>query len=62
MSTPDYSIFDAGDVVLLHIDPERLAAAGVPVRLEPAPESGELFPHLYGPLPLEAVRLVERYP
>ena len=53
---------DAGDVVLLHIDPERLAAAGVPVRLEPAPESGELFPHLYGPLPLEAVRLVERYP
>ena len=53
---------DAGDVVLLHIDPERLAEAGVPVRLEPAPGSGELFPHLYGALPLEAVRLVERYP
>jgi glutathione S-transferase len=53
---------DAGDVVLLHIDPERLAAAGVPVRLEPAPGSGELFPHLYGGLPLPAVRLVERYP
>jgi glutathione S-transferase len=50
---------DAGEVVLLHIDPERLAAAGVPVRLEPAPGSGELFPHLYGPLPIEAVRLVE---
>lgn len=52
---------DAGDVVLLHIDPERLAAAGVPVRLEPAPGSGELFPHLYGSLPLDAVRLVEPY-
>lgn len=52
---------DAGAVVLLSIDPERLAAAGVAVRLEPAPESGELFPHLYGPLPLEAVRLAEPY-
>lgn len=52
---------DAGDVVLLHIDPERLAEAGVPVRLEAAPGSGELFPHLYGALPLEAVRLVEPY-
>lgn len=52
---------DAGEVVLLHIDPERLTAAGVRVRLEPAPESGELFPHLYGPLPLTAVRLAEPY-
>lgn len=52
---------DAAEVVVLHIDPERLAAAGVPVRLEPAPQSGELFPHLYGPLPVAAVRLVEPY-
>ena len=52
---------DAPDVLVLHIDPERLAAAGVPVRLEPAPESGELFPHLYGALPLSAVRLAERF-
>ncbi|MFM7360624.1 MAG: DUF952 domain-containing protein [Cyanobium sp.] len=52
---------DAGEVVLLHIDPERLAAAGVPVRLEPAPGSGELFPHLFGALPLEAVVLVENW-
>lgn len=52
---------DAGEVVLLHIDPDQLALAGVPVRLEPVPESGELFPHLYGPLPLAAVRLVEPY-
>lgn len=52
---------DAGAVVLLCIDPVRLEQAGVPVRWEPAPESGELFPHLYGPLPLEAVLLAERY-
>ena len=52
---------DAGAVVLLVIDPNRLKQAGVAVRPEPAPQSGELFPHLYGPLPLEAVVLVERY-
>jgi glutathione S-transferase len=40
---------------LLAIDPDRLAQAGVEVRWEPAPESGEPFPHLYGGLPLEAV-------
>ena len=44
------------------VTPARLAAAGVPVRLEPAPDSGELFPHLYGALPLEAVVLAEAYP
>lgn len=52
---------DAGAVVLLAIDPNRLKQAGVAVRPEPAPESGELFPHLYGALPLEAVVLAERY-
>ncbi len=52
---------DAGAAVLLHIDPQPLADAGVAVRWEPAPESGELFPHLYGPLPLEAVCLAEPY-
>jgi len=52
---------DAGPVMLLSIDPARLEQAGVPVRAEPAPESGELFPHLYGPLPLAAVRLAEAY-
>jgi glutathione S-transferase len=40
---------------LLAIDPDRLAQAGVEVRWEAAPESGEPFPHLYGGLPLEAV-------
>lgn len=50
------------DLVLLHIDPTRLAA---PVRWEPGvptdPES-MLFPHLYGPLPLAAVVRVTAYP
>ena len=39
------------DLVLLAVDPERLGAA---LRWEPA-RGGELFPHLYGPLPLAAV-------
>jgi uncharacterized protein (DUF952 family) len=50
------------DLVLLHIDPARLAA---PLRWEPGvvtdPES-MLFPHLYGPLPVAAVVRVTAYP
>lgn len=49
------------DLVLLRIDPSRLAD---PVRWEPGvptdPES-MLFPHLYGPLPADAVTSVTRY-
>jgi glutathione S-transferase len=56
-----YADLPAGAVVLLSIDPERLAQAGLTVRPEPAPECGELFPHLYGPLPLGAVVLVESW-
>jgi glutathione S-transferase len=53
---------DAGPVRLLSIDPARLAAAGVVVREEPAAEgSGELFPHLHGPLPCDAVLAAEPY-
>ena len=53
---------DAGPVRLLSIDPQRLGAAGLKVREEPAPDSGELFPHLYGgPLPCEAVVAAEPY-
>jgi glutathione S-transferase len=36
-----------------------LSAAGLNVREEPAPGTGELFPHLYGTLPLEAVLLAQ---
>ncbi|MBM5792085.1 MAG: DUF952 domain-containing protein [Cyanobacteria bacterium M_surface_10_m1_298] len=52
---------DVSDLRLLVIDPDRLAAHGVAVRAESAPCSGELFPHLFGPLPLDAVCLVECY-
>jgi glutathione S-transferase len=56
-----YADLPSGEVWLLSIDPERLAAAGLSVRPEAAPGSNELFPHLYGPLPLAAVVLVERW-
>lgn len=49
------------DLVLLSIDPAKLTD---PVRWEPGvstdPES-MLFPHLYGPLPADAVTSVTRY-
>lgn len=41
---------DVPGLVLLHVDPSRLAAE---VRYEPA--DGDEFPHLYGPLPIAAV-------
>ncbi|MHB8463373.1 MAG: DUF952 domain-containing protein [Acidimicrobiales bacterium] len=40
------------DVVLLAIDPRRLQ---VDVRIENLDGGHELFPHIYGPLPLDAV-------
>ncbi|WP_225726687.1 MULTISPECIES: DUF952 domain-containing protein [unclassified Nocardia] len=50
-----------GDLVLLRLDPSRL---GSPVEWEPGvptdPES-MLFPHLYGPLPVDAVTAVVEY-
>jgi len=46
---------DAGEVVLLTLDPGRLTA---PLRAD-AVASGALFPHVYGPLPIEAVDAVE---
>jgi glutathione S-transferase len=44
--------FDRPDVVVLVVDPALL---GGEVRVEPAPDTGELFPHLYDRLPVEAV-------
>jgi uncharacterized protein (DUF952 family) len=40
------------DLVLLHIDPSRLDAA---VRYENLEGGHELFPHVYGPIPVSAV-------
>jgi len=60
-----YADLPAGELLLLTVDPPRLAAADLAVRWEPAPASGELggelFPHLFGPLPLEAVLLAEPF-
>ena len=53
-----YGDLPAGAVLLLTIDPQRLAAAGLEVRFEQAGD-GEPFPHLYGPLPLGAVLRAE---
>lgn len=57
-----YADLPSTAVRLLTLDPGRLAAAGVAVLAEPAPDSGELFPHLYGALPCEAVLHDEPYP
>jgi glutathione S-transferase len=43
---------DRPDAVVLVVDPTRVDGE---VRDEPAPDSGELFPHLYARLPIEAV-------
>jgi glutathione S-transferase len=43
---------DRPDAVVLVLDPDRL---GAEVREEPGEPGGELFPHLYGPLPMGAV-------
>lgn len=40
------------DLVVLVVDPARL---GVPVRHEAAEPGGEEYPHVYGPVPVEAV-------
>jgi glutathione S-transferase len=48
------------DIVLLRIDPDRLDP-GVEVVVEAA-RSGERFPHVYGPIPVDAVTSVEPVP
>jgi glutathione S-transferase len=59
-----YGDLPAGAVLLLVIDPGRLGHRGAALRWEPpAPGnsegSSEVFPHLYGALPLAAVLLAE---
>ncbi len=46
------------DLVLVRVDAEALGPA---LRWEPS-RGGDLFPHLYGPLPLAAVRAVDPLP
>lgn len=45
-------------LVLLTIDPWRV---GAPVRWEPVGPAGEEFPHIYGPLPVDAVTSARPY-
>ena len=45
------------ELVVVAIDADQL---GETVRWEPAPDRGELFPHIYGPLPMSAVTSVRR--
>jgi uncharacterized protein (DUF952 family)/uncharacterized glyoxalase superfamily protein PhnB len=47
-----------GELLLLSIDPAKLSA---PVVIEPVPGTVEEFPHLYGELPVDAVRRVTAY-
>ena len=46
------------DLILVAVDAERL---GAQLKWEPS-RGGALFPHLYGPLPLDAVRWVRPLP
>ncbi|WP_223190135.1 MULTISPECIES: DUF952 domain-containing protein [unclassified Streptomyces] len=50
---------DLDDLVVLVVDPGRL---GVPLKYEAAKPGGEEFPHIYGPIPVEAVVAVEPWP
>lgn len=45
-------------LVLLTVDPDRLGPA---LKWEPS-RGGQLFPHLYGPLPLDAVIRIDAAP
>jgi uncharacterized protein (DUF952 family) len=52
-----YADYEGPDeLVVLVVDPARL---DVPLRYEAMPPDGEEFPHVYGPIPVEAVVAVE---
>jgi uncharacterized protein (DUF952 family) len=52
VATADRIFRGSGDLLLLEIDPGRLDA---PLRHERATDVGDDFPHIYGPLNLDAV-------
>ncbi|WP_040768507.1 DUF952 domain-containing protein [Tsukamurella sp. 1534] len=53
-----YADVPAADLLLLTVDP-----AGLDVRYEPpAPGVDELFPHVYGPIPVSSVVAAESIP
>ena len=57
---PANAMFHGQDgLVLLAIDPEQV---GAPIVYEDCYESGQEFPHIYGPLEIEAVTAVISFP
>lgn len=50
---------DVSDLVILRIDPRRVAAE---IKYERAPDTDEDFPHLYGPLETDAVMNLREAP
>ena len=50
------------DLVLLEIDERRLTAPLIWEAGAPADPGGSLFPHVYGPIPVDAVVAVRDYP
>ena len=50
---------DLSELLLLEIDPD-LVDADI-IEEPPAPGAEELFPHIYGPLPIAAVRSVRQW-
>ncbi|NBS30727.1 MAG: DUF952 domain-containing protein [Actinobacteria bacterium] len=50
---------DFSELLLLEVDPERVESEIV--EEPPAPGVSELFPHIYGPLPITAVRSVRQW-
>ena len=48
-------------LVLLGLDVEALDRAGSPVRWDPVPGADAPFPHVYGPIPVDAVTTVTRF-
>jgi uncharacterized protein (DUF952 family) len=47
-----YADIDPATLIVLVVAADRLTA---PVRLESATAGGEVFPHIYGPIPVDAV-------
>ena len=56
-ATADRFYADVDDAVVLRIDPDRLVSRVV---VEDLDGTGEQFPHVYGPIPVDAVVEVRR--
>ena len=54
----DYIYLDIADLLLLRIDPDQLIAE---VKIENVNGTTERFPHLYGPLNVDAVSSIEKF-